>query len=174
MAHIARGLGARGLRVARFEFPYMAAARADGRKRPPDRASVLLESWRAAIADLGGRGLAIGGKSLGGRMASLIADDERPKGLVALGYPFHAPGRPEKLRIDHLKDLETPTLICQGTRDSMGNRDMVESLTLSPSIRFHWLEDGDHSFKPRVRSGRTELQNWNEAVEAVGAFLKSL
>jgi predicted alpha/beta-hydrolase family hydrolase len=124
MAHIAEGLGERGLRVARFEFPYMAAHRADGRKRPPDRAPALLASWRAVIAELdgpgdsvgdsvgdgpgSGRGLAIGGKSLGGRMASLIAAEDGARAVVCLGYPFHPPGRPEKLRTAHLEALGAP------------------------------------------------------------------
>lgn len=171
MAHIADGLGARGLRVARFEFPYMAARRRDGKRRPPDRAPVLLESWRAEIAKLGGPDLAIGGKSLGGRMASLIAEEEGVRALVCLGYPFHPPGRPEKLRTEHLESLETPSLILQGERDPFGTRDDVEGYRLSPAIRIAWCPDGDHSFKPRKASGRSQEDNWNLAVDVVFEFL---
>jgi predicted alpha/beta-hydrolase family hydrolase len=179
MAHIAAGLGARGLRVARFEFPYMSAARAEGKKRPPDREPALLASWRTAIAELGGprgdpgggRDLAIGGKSLGGRMASLIAAEDGARALVCLGYPFHPPGRPEKLRTGHLEDLGTPTFIVQGERDPFGRRDEVEGYRLSPAIRIAWCPDGDHSLVPRKKSGRTAGQNWALAVDVVAAFL---
>ena len=183
MAHMAEGLGARGLRIARFEFPYMAARRRDGKKRPPDRAPVLLESWRAVIAELGGPGggpgsgrgggpgLAIGGKSLGGRMASLIADEIGIRALVCLGYPFHPPGRPETLRTEHLETLETPSLILQGERDPLGARDEVAGYSLSPAIRLAWCPDGDHSFKPRKASGRSQEDNWDLAVSVAFEFL---
>ena len=175
MAQIAQGLGDRGLKVARFEFPYMAARRATGKKRPPDRAPVLLESWRAVVAELGGpdgaHGFAIGGKSLGGRMASLIADELGARALVCLGYPFHPPGRPEKLRTAHLERLETPTLILQGERDPFGGREDVGGYRLSPAIRVAWCPDGDHSFKPRKASGRSEADNWNLAAEVIFEFL---
>ncbi len=175
MAHMAEGLGARGLRVARFEFPYMAARRRDGKKRPPDRAPVLLESWRAVIAELGGPGggpgLAIGGKSLGGRMASLIADEIGVRALVCLGYPFHPPGRPEKLRTEHLENLKTPCLILQGERDPFGTRDEVAGYRLSPAVRLAWCPDGDHSFKPRKASGRSQEENCDLAVSIIFDFL---
>jgi predicted alpha/beta-hydrolase family hydrolase len=178
MAHIAQGLGARGLRVARFEFfPYMVAARANGKKRPPDRTPVLLESWHAAIAELGGpggqSGLAIGGKSLGGRMASLIADEAGVRALVCLGYPFHPPGKPDTLRTEHLEGLETPCLILQGERDPLGTRDEVAGYRLSPAIRIAWCPDGDHSLKPRKASGRRQEDNWDLAVEVMYEFLTS-
>lgn len=175
---LAAGLAAEGLRVARFEFPYMRARRTEGRQRPPDREPVLLDTWREAIkemSELGGAGpLVIGGKSMGGRMASMIADEAGARGLVCLGYPFHPPGKPERLRTAHLADLRTPTLVVQGTRDPFGTREEVAGYQLSPAIRLVWLEDGDHSFKPRASSGRTEAQNLREAVAAVAAFVKSL
>jgi len=174
MAAFADGLAAAGLRVARFEFPYMAERRTSGRKRPPDRAPVLLETWRQVIARLGADNLVIGGKSLGGRMASLVADEAGVGGLVCLGYPFHPPGRPEKPRTEQLAALKTPTLILQGTRDPLGNADDVAGYTLSPAIRVHWLADGDHGFKPRKASGRSERQNWDEAIAAVAAFAGAL
>ena len=171
MNRIARGLAERGLRVARFEFPYMAGRR-EGRRRPPDPAKNLLDAWRAVVAELGGGArLVIGGKSLGGRIASMIADEVGARGLVCLGYPFHPPGKSEKLRVAHLEALQTPTLILQGTRDTLGNRDEVSSYALSRSIRVVWLEDGDHSFKPRAKSGRTEAQNLGEAIEAIAGFV---
>ncbi|MFP5286233.1 MAG: alpha/beta fold hydrolase, partial [Thermoanaerobaculia bacterium] len=108
MNAMARGLAARGLRVARFEFPYMHRRRAAGERKPPDREPVLLGTWRAAIDALGGaERVVIGGKSMGGRMASMIADEAGVRGLVCLGYPFHPQGRPERLRVAHLADLRT-------------------------------------------------------------------
>jgi uncharacterized protein len=172
---LARGLAAEGLRVVRFEFPYMRARRTEGRQRPPDREPVLLDTWRAAVAELGGAGpLVIGGKSMGGRMASRIADEVGARGLVCLGYPFHPPGKPEQTRTAHLEHLQTPTLVVQGTRDPFGTPEDVAGYRLSPAIRIVWLEDGDHSFKPRAASGRTEKQNLQEAVTAVAGFVKSL
>lgn len=175
MNAMAKGLAAEGLRVARFEFPYMRGRRTEGRQRPPDREPVLLDTWRAVIAELGGAGpLVIGGKSMGGRMASKIADEAGARGLVCLGYPFHPPGKPERTRTDHLEHLRTPTLIVQGTRDAFGTPEDVAGYTLSPAIRLVWLEDGDHSFKPRAASGRTERQKLQEAVAAVAELVKSL
>lgn len=174
MAAFAEGLGRRGLSVARFEFPYMAERRASGARRPPDRAPVLLETWRKVIATLGRDNLVIGGKSLGGRVASLVADGERVRGLVCLGFPFHAPGRPAGERIRHLATLATPTLIVQGTRDALGNADEVAGYALSPAIRVHWLADGDHSFRSRRSSGRSERDNWEEAIAAIAEFVGRL
>lgn len=175
MAAVARGLAAEGLRVARFEFPYMHARRAEGRRRPPDREPVLREVWRAAVEALGGGGrVVVGGKSMGGRMASLIADEAGVRGLVCLGYPFHPPGKPERLRTAHLEHLATPTLIVQGTRDPFGTREEVAGYALSPGIRLVWIEDGDHSLVPRVSSGRTEEENLRAAVTAVAGFVRGL
>jgi predicted alpha/beta-hydrolase family hydrolase len=170
MKAFAEGLAGRGLRVVRFEFPYMADHRKTGKKRPPDREPVLREAWLNVIRSLAPAKLVIGGKSMGGRIASLIADDVGAAGLLCLGYPFHATGKPERLRIEHLKTLQTPTLILQGERDPFGNREEVESFRLSKQVRIQWLTDGDHSFKPRKASGRTEEENWHEAIEAAAEF----
>jgi predicted alpha/beta-hydrolase family hydrolase len=167
----AEGLAAQGHRVVRFEFPYMAARRRDGNRRPPDRPNVLLDTWQSVIDRLGAARLVIGGKSLGGRMASMIADAAGVQGLVCLGYPFHPPGQPEKLRIAHLRSLRTRALILQGSRDPFGTREEVVRLPLSPAIRFHFLEDGDHGFAPRAASGRTERQNWQQALDELARFL---
>jgi len=173
LEHFARGLAARGLRVVRFEFPYMRARRA-GRRLPPDRPPVLSDCWWEVVATLGARPLVIGGKSLGGRIASVVADEVSARGLVCLGYPFHPPGKPQALRVEHLQTLKTPTLIVQGTRDPLGSREEVAGYSLSPAIRVHWIADGDHSLKPRARSGRTEKQNLAEALEAIAEFVERL
>lgn len=174
MAFFAQGLAASGARVVRFEFPYMAERRRTGRRRPPDRTPVLLEAWRTAVADLDPHRTVIGGKSLGGRMASMIADEIGARGLVCLGYPFHPPNAPEKTRIDHLRDLRTRALFLQGARDVFGGRDEVDRYPLSPAIRVHWLADGDHSFRPRRASGRSERDNLDEALAAATAFIGAL
>lgn len=174
MEAFARGLAGEDLRVVRFEFPYMQRRRDTGKRGGPDRPPVLMESWRRAVATAGGRRLVIGGKSMGGRIASMVADDIGAHGLVCLGYPFHPPGRPEKLRTAHLADLKTRTLIVQGTRDTFGKPEEIEAYELSDAIEVVWLEDGDHSFKPRKASGRTEARNWGEGIEAAARFIAAL
>lgn len=171
MEFFARGLGQRGCRVARFEFPYMAARRNSDRQPPPDREPKLRAAWLEVVERLGPANLFIGGKSLGGRIASLVAMEAAVAGLVCLGYPFHPPGSPTRLRVKHLPSIAIPTLIVQGERDPFGTRAEVEQYPLSPSTRLVWLADGDHSFKPRKSSGRTEEQNWNEALDAIATLL---
>ena len=174
MAHHAAGIAGHGFRVARFQFPYMAARRQGGKSRPPDREPKLLASWRAVIAALGPERLAIGGRSMGGRMASLLADEAGVRALVCISYPFHPPGKPERLRTAHLEAIRTPSLIVQGTRDPFGAPEEVAGYSLAPSIRLHWCEDGDHGLKPRKASGRSEAQNWQEAEAAIAGFLSAL
>ncbi|KKB80598.1 alpha/beta hydrolase [Devosia limi DSM 17137] len=154
MNAVAKALADVRLRVARFEFGYMAARRTDAGRKPPPRAETLIPEYRAAVAALGAKGpLIIGGKSMGGRVASMVADELHAagaiKGLLCLGYPFHPPGKPEQLRTKHLVGLQTPALICQGTRDEFGTRDEVPNYALSERIELFWLEDGDHDLKPR-------------------------
>jgi predicted alpha/beta-hydrolase family hydrolase len=174
MNRVASGVAALGARVVRFEFPYMARRRASGGRGAPDRPSVLEARWKEVVAELGGGPrLFVGGKSMGGRIASMVADEVSARGLVCLGYPFHPPGAPAKLRTAHLERLETPTLILQGTRDAFGSREEIAAYRLSPAIRVHYLEGGDHSFKPPARSGRTEAQNVAEAIAAIGDFLRA-
>jgi uncharacterized protein len=171
---VARGVAACGIRVVRFEFPYMARRREAGKRGAPDREPVLLDSWRAVVEELGGgAAVIIGGKSLGGRMASLIADEVHARGLVCLGYPFHPPGNPEKLRTKHLAALQTRTLIIQGERDPFGGRDEVASYALSPQIAVKWMTDGDHSFRPRASSGATEKGNLGAAIAFVCSFVST-
>jgi predicted alpha/beta-hydrolase family hydrolase len=174
MNAFAHGLASRGFRVARFEFPYMASYRSTGQRKPPDREPLLRATWLQVIELLGRERLVIGGKSMGGRIASVVADEAKISGLVCLGYPFHPTAKPDVLRVEHLKELATPTLICQGTRDPFGTREEVARYRLSKAIRVHWLEDGDHGFKPRKSSGRTEPQNWEEAVAEITAFVNAL
>ncbi|MGP3699392.1 alpha/beta hydrolase family protein [Rhodobacter sp. NSM] len=150
---LAKALAGGGIRVLRFEFGYMAARR-DGQRRPPPRAEALLDEYRAAASAAAVEGpLVIGGKSMGGRVASMVVDELRDAGgvcgLICFGYPFHPPGKPAQLRTAHLAGLRTPALFFQGTRDPLGNRDEVETYALSASIDLVWLENGDHDLKPR-------------------------
>jgi len=175
----AGGVADRGLRVVRFNFPYMIKRLKSGIKSPPDREPVLLEAWRSVIQWLVSEGVApdrlvLGGKSMGGRMASLIADEQGVGGLVCLGYPFHPPGRSEKLRTAHLEGIRTPTLICQGERDTFGRPDEVAGYRLSGRVRIHWIPDGDHGFKPRKASGLDQATNLRSAIEAVVDFIEGL
>lgn len=168
-------VSAAGVEVVRFEFDYMAKRREDGRRRGPDRAPKLVTRFQEVLDIVGpANEVVIGGKSMGGRIASMIADQSRVAGAVCLGYPFHPPGKPERLRTAHLETLKTPTLIVQGTRDRFGTTEEVESYALSSSIEVVWLEDGDHSFKPRNKSGRTLQQNLEAGAGAVIEFIRRL
>ncbi len=173
MNAIAEGLAAQ-FRVARFEFPYMAARRKDGSKRPPDPLEVLRDTWLEVIDALGADSLVIGGKSLGGRVASYVAEQALVRGLVCLGYPFHPPGRPEAMRLPYLLDMRIPALILQGTRDPSSGPAEVRTYGLPPNVRVHWLAEGDHSFRPPKSSGRTEAENLEEAVAAIIDFASAL
>jgi predicted alpha/beta-hydrolase family hydrolase len=174
MSFVAEGIAAAGFRVARFEFPYMAARRKDGRKRPPDRHQVLCDTVDAVAAEIGAERLVLGGKSMGGRICSERADALGVRGLICLGFPFHAPGKPVGNRADALKAIKTPTLILQGERDAFGTAADVPGYGLPKKVRVHFLKDGDHSLKPRKASGRTEEQNLNEAVAEAVKFLKRI
>ncbi|EIK95068.1 hypothetical protein PMM47T1_18985 [Pseudomonas sp. M47T1] len=175
MNRIAEQLAARGVAVVRFEFPYMAQRRVDGGKRPPNPKPKLLECWRevyAQVRPLVTGTLAIGGKSMGGRMASVLADELDADALVCLGYPFYAAGKPEKPRVEHLAELKTPTLIAQGERDALGNRASVAGYALSTQIQLCWLVAGDHDLKPLKASGFSHEQHMTAAAEAVTRFLR--
>lgn len=175
MTALARGIAARGIRVVRFEFPYMAARRGGKKSGAPDREPVLLDAWREAVRAYAPTSqLFIGGKSLGGRMASMVADELAVAGVICFGYPFHPPSQPQKLRTRHLEGLQTPALVIQGTRDPFGNESEVPRYRLSRSIRIEWLPDGDHSFKPRARSGFTEAENLAHAAELASEFIASV
>lgn len=174
MSDMAARLAVQGINVLRFEFPYMAQRRIDGGKRPPNPAPKLLECWREVYAQVRRHvtgPLAIGGKSMGGRMASLLADELGADALVCLGYPFYAVGKPQKPRVEHLAGLKTRTLIVQGERDALGNCEAVEGYALSPGIEVFWLAAGDHDLKPLKASGFTHEQHLAAAAQKVAAFL---
>ncbi|WP_437202138.1 alpha/beta fold hydrolase [Planctomicrobium sp. SH664] len=174
LTYFAEKLAEQRHRVVRFDFPYMVQRSTTGRRRPPDKEDVLLQTWRDVIKQVGAERFAIGGKSMGGRMATLIADECAADGVVCLGYPFHPSGRPDKLRIEHLQTIEKRVLIVQGERDPFGTREEVESFTLSPSIRIHWVPEGDHSLELSRGSDRNYEQNRKNAVRAIESFLFEL
>ncbi len=169
MNYVASGIAAGGIRVLRFEFPYMQKRRETGKSRPPDREAVLLETWREAVKQADGQRLFIGGKSMGGRMASMVADELDVAGLVCLGYPFHPPGKPEKTRTAHLEGLKTRALIVQGSNDAFGTREDVANYSLSKEIEFHWIERGNHDLRA---TGQPRQAGWDEAIAASLQFLQ--
>lgn len=177
MNDMAARLTARGVNVLRFEFPYMAQRRIDGRRRPPNPQAQLLDCWRQVYAQVrpqvAGR-LAIGGKSMGGRMASQLADELEADALICLGYPFYAIGKPHKTRVAHLVELKTPTLIVQGEWDPMGNRLTVDGYTLSAAIEVCWLASGNHDLKPLKASGLTHAQHLDTAAQKIEQVLQGV
>jgi len=179
MVAMAEGLVDRGWRVHRFDFPYMARQRATGRKVPPDRPEILFQAFRDAVDQLAAtQPLFIGGKSMGGRLGTVLLDElvaaGQVRGGLCLGYPFHPLGKPQQVRTQHLAVMASPCLIVQGERDAMGRREEVEAYSLSDSVRVDWIPDGDHSFTPRKSSGRTEPMNWALAVECAHGFMDAL
>lgn len=172
MEQVATGLVNTGIQVIRFNFPYMVKRAEDGKKRPPDRAPKLLEAFQDVIAKYAAKPVVIGGKSMGGRMASLLAQEENIAAIACLGFPFHPPGKPEKYKAEHLATLEKPCLILQGERDTFGKKEEFVDFELSPKVQVHFLPDGDHSFKPRKHSGYTEAENIEQTIAQLSQFIK--
>lgn len=145
----AEGLAEAGVGCLRFNFPYI-----QRRRSSPDRPEVLIRTWRAAF-DFGsqfGGPIWAGGKSMGGRIASMAAAEGMPAaGLVFLGYPLHPPGRPERIRDAHLYEIRVPMLFIQGTRDNFARMDLLEPVLgkLGRKATLHTLDGGDHSFRLR-------------------------
>lgn len=171
MSNMAKQIANRGIRVVRFEFLYMQQQRLTGKRRPPDRQPKLVEYYDRILDELEVEKPVIGGKSMGGRMASILAVDREVAGVAVIGYPFHAQGKPEKVRIDHLGELQVPMLVCQGDRDAMGNQHEVMHYRLPESIRIEWFADGDHDLKPRKMSGEQHERHLQRAVEVISSFV---
>ena len=177
MVETAQALAARGVTTATFDFPYVIAGRS-----VPDKAPVLEHAWREAIAAaqahkaFAGLPLCIGGKSMGGRIASHVAAQGAGglAGLVYLGYPLHPPGRPDQRRDAHLPDIKEPMLFVQGTRDLFGTTDEIRALLprLNRRTQVFEVTDGDHSFKVRVKiAGRTQQAVLDGINDRVAAFI---
>lgn len=173
MKTVSEKLAEKGIKVVRFEFPYMVERRETGKKRPPNTKKILLQTWKNVIDDLkqSHDEIYIGGKSMGGRMATLIEHDSSVKGIICLGFPFHALGKEPGERILHLETSTIPTLIIQGERDSMGKREEIKTYRLSDSIKIEFMPDGDHSLKPRVKSGFKLEDNINLACNKIEKFM---
>jgi len=165
-----------GVRVVRFEFAFMAGRRTTGKKPPPPKAEKLIAEFLQVLGEIDAPAVFIGGKSLGGRVASMMAqqcfDEGKIAGLVCLGYPFHPPGKLDKLRTAHFADYTCPSLICQGENDSFGKRVEIEQYDLPASFQFHWAPYGDHHLVPPKRSGLTPAGNWAAAAGVIAAFMK--
>ena len=146
MVALAQALGGAGFDVVRFNFPY----RERGSKLP-DPMHVLKDTIAATAAGVGsGKKLIIGGRSMGGRAASMLAADGFPcDGLLLLAYPLHPAGKPEKLRDAHLAHIRAPVLCFNGTRDPLCRRDLMEKTLDTLSWQMHWLEDATHTFRQR-------------------------
>jgi len=171
MNALAAALADRGVRVLRFEFPYMAQRRSGGSKRPPDRAPILLTHFAAALQQAGGEKVFIGGKSMGGRMATMLATEQPCAGVICFGYPFHPPGKSDKTRIDHFADMQAATLICQGERDPFGTLADVTGYALPEKVQLHWLTDGNHDLAPRRASGLSQQDNIERAADAAAQWM---
>ena len=173
MQQMAGLLAERKIATLRFDFPYMQRIKTEGKRRPPDKVPALIEDYCSRIEQVG-RACVIGGKSMGGRVASLIAANApaQVKGCACLGYPFHPAGKPDKLRTDHLMTISTPLLIVQGTRDALGNKEEVAGYNLPENIQWLWLAEGDHDLKPRKASGFTHSQHLQSAADAIAEFVR--
>ncbi len=177
METIAKGIIESGVRVVRFHFPYMEDMLRSGKQKPHDEREVLRQNFSDVIThciereQVPAKNIIIGGKAMGARMASMVADEHNVAGLICLGYPFHPPRKPKQFRIRHLKSIQTPTLVIQGERDPKGRLEEIKHLQLSSSVEFHWLDDGDNDFKPRKNSSRTQEENMNEAIQASNKFI---
>ena len=177
MVEMANKIAAYGIEVFRFNFDYMQLMSKTGKRRPPNRMPALLEQYLAVVqAEQTSLPIFIGGKSMGGRAATMLGTSDEVKksikGVVALGYPFHPSGKPDKLRIEHLPKLLCPCLIVQGDRDALGSKTEIDSYNISGDITLVYLTDGDHSFKPRKASGVTLQDNLNQAARHIAAFIK--
>jgi len=176
LEQLAQELARREIRTLRFDFPYMARARAEGKRRPPNPAPVLLTHWRSVVATWRAAEsgpLWLAGKSMGGRMASLLAEELGAAGLICLGYPFHPAGKPERLRTEHLATLVTPTLIVQGERDALGSREEVAGYVLAPAIEVQWIATADHDLKPLKRSGLSQTEVLADTAARIAAFVRT-
>ena len=175
MQLMAEGLAKHNINVIRFNFAYMQLAEELGKRRPPDRADKLLAHFKAVLSDVDSRlPIFIGGKSMGGRMASMLLQESIALGCICMGYPFHPPGKPEKLRTEHLLVINKPVLILQGERDTFGTREEIGSYDLSAQVQLSYFADGDHSFKPRKSSGFSHDEHLNSAIVQTAEFIKSL
>ncbi|WP_187776071.1 alpha/beta family hydrolase [Salinicola corii] len=175
LTELRQRLAASGIQVVALEFAYMATARREGRRRPPPKIDTLmaeLTEWRRVLMELDdGMPLWLGGKSMGGRVASLLATRIALAGLVLFGYPFHPPGKPTRLRLEHWPQIACPVLLFQGTRDPFGRRDEVEGYELPVQVECHFMDGGDHDWQVPKRCAHTQSTLIDEATGHVARRL---
>lgn len=181
MVSITNHIESKEILVKRFNFPYMSMMIEQGKRRPPDRMPKLITFFKQqvdeVISDPGYSKYAIfiGGKSMGGRVASLLTDSlqnyQQLKGVICLGFPFHPPRSPQKFRGEHLADMVIPTLILQGERDPFGNQQEVSGIQFSPKVSLEFIFDGDHAFQPRKRSGGSYQKNLAHSSKLIKSFI---
>ncbi len=174
MQQVSNALVAKQISVLRFNFPFMDKRALDGKRRPPDRMPNLLSCYNEVITSITSKlPIFIGGKSMGSRVAAMVANEhfERVSGVICLGYPFHPPGKADKLRLEPLIEAKLPVIIIQGDRDTLGNEEEITSYALPDICQVKYLLDGDHSFKPRVKSGTTLAANIDEAITQMVKFI---
>jgi uncharacterized protein len=174
MQRLRDALAEQGVQTLAIEFAYMQRMQQEARRRPPPRIDRLVDELAAWCDVMTHPKLGtpwLGGKSMGGRVASLLAARDQAAGLVLCGYPFHPAGKPERLRLAHWPLLACPTLVVQGSRDPFGSREEIEGYRLPEAVGVHLLEDGDHDWKPRRLSGRTQASLIDEAAKAIAAFM---
>ena len=173
-------LVAKNISVIRFNFPYMEKRLLDGKKRPPDRMPVLIDDMSQLLGGLKlDLPLFIGGKSMGSRVAASITTSEminhvNAKGVIAVGYPFHPIGKPEKLRLEPILSNTLPMLIIQGERDKLGSKEEIASYQLPTHCQIEFMRDGDHDIKPRLKSGFTHQEHIEDAANRISTFIKGL
>lgn len=164
----------RHINVIRFNFPYMQQRLMDGKRRPPNKMPVLCESYLQRIKQFKSPlPLFIGGKSMGSRVAAMVANEQKVNAVFCLGYPFHPQKQPDKLRLEPLQKTQKPVLIVQGDRDLLGNKEEIKHYALPANIQMEFLPDGDHDLKPRVKSGHNHRQHKIAAADLVLNFIKT-
>ncbi|WP_108723623.1 alpha/beta fold hydrolase [Alloalcanivorax mobilis] len=174
MTDLAKALARRRVSVIRFEFPYMARRRRDGVKAPPSRMPALLDHFNQLYERVAAGSrlpVWVAGKSMGGRVATLLAAQRDVPGCLVFGYPFHPPGKPVGSRLAHFPELRAPVLICQGERDPFGRREEVNGYSLPRTVTLRWIAEGDHDFTPRRRGGLSWEHNLGEAADAAARFV---
>ncbi len=160
-----------GVEVHRFEFPYMIMRRKDGKKRPPNTLKVLLDTYSTIVNKFDGK-VFVGGKSMGGRIATMIADShDNIIASIGLGYPFHPPKYPQKLRTKHLKNMKSPCLIIQGEKDPFGKITEWDAFNLAPTVFIYPLIEANHELKPLKRTGLSHRDALRLCVEQMIQFM---
>lgn len=176
MQQFVTSLAHQGVQVLCIDFPYMQQMQESGKRRPPPpiaQTLAQLTEWYALLSPLSALPLWVGGKSMGGRVATLLASEQECPGVVVAGYPFHPPKAPDKLRLNHWPAIDCPLLVLQGERDPFGTRSEVAHYDLPAHALIEWLEDGDHDFKPRRSSGQTQKVLIDEATQIAASFVRA-